>query len=154
MDASLGTWSCGRRWSGRGGFRFGSRRILLQLVENFRVIVARIKFSSKRAPYSFFEGDVDLSQFIGRQPQRDDVADSHNDVIRNDLDPFRREILDEAGLEQVVVDFVQGFALVVTQDYRQHDFPVVGCLLSKKQGRAEKKPAEQDPFHGSISNVR
>jgi hypothetical protein len=26
--------------------------------------------------------------------------------------------------------------------------------LSKKQGRSEKKPAEQDPFHGFISSVR
>src|ERR1700722_4911092 len=42
----------------------------------------------------------------------------------------------------------------MTQNDRQHDFPVVSCLLSKKQGRAEKKPAKQDPFHGSMSSVR
>ena len=114
MDGAFWGWSCGRRWPGGGGFRFGGRCVLLQLVENFQVIVSGIKFSPKCAPYSFFESNVDLSQLIRCQSQRDDVADSHDDVIRNDLDPFRREILVEAGLDQVVVDFVQGFALVVT----------------------------------------
>ncbi len=154
MGRAFGGWSCGRRWPGGGGFGFGGRCVLLQLVENFQVVVGGIKFRPKRAPDSFFESNVDLSELIRWQSQRDDVADPHDDVIRNDLDPFRREILDEAGLGQVVVDFVQGFALVVTQDNSQHDFPVVGCLLSKKQGRSEKKPAEQDPFHGFISSVR
>ncbi len=137
MGRAFGGWSCGRRWPGGGGFGFGGRCVLLQLVENFQVVVGGIKFRPKRAPDSFFESNVDLSELIRWQSQRDDVADPHDDVIRN-----------------VVVDFVQGFALVVTQDNSQHDFPVVGCLLSKKQGRSEKKPAEQDPFHGFISSVR
>jgi hypothetical protein len=154
MDRAFGGWSSGRRWPGGGGFRFRGRRVQLQLIEDFQVIVGGIKFSSKRAPNAFFESNVDLSQLIRWQSQRYDVADPHDEVIGNDLDPFRREILDEAGLGQVVVDFIQGFTLVVTQDNSQHDFPVVGCFLSKKDGRSEKKPAEQDPFHGFISSVR
>src|ERR1700761_4263353 len=53
----------------------------------------------------------------------------------------------------MIVDFIERFGFVMTQDDSQHDFPVI-CLLGFEHERDEKKPAEQDPFHGSISSVR
>jgi hypothetical protein len=121
---------------------------LFQIVEDLKVIVRGIKFCVEGAPHSFFESDIDFSQLLGRQPQGDDVPDSHHDGIGNDLDSFRGEIFDETGFDEVVVDFIQRFALVMTQDDGQHDLPVVGSLLGLEHTRDEKKPAEQDPFHG------
>src|SRR5258708_10970583 len=39
MGRAFGGWSCGRRWPGGGGFGFGGRCVLLQLVENFQGVV-------------------------------------------------------------------------------------------------------------------
>jgi len=82
------------------------------------------------------------------------VTDPHDDIVGNDLDTLRRETLDKAGLDEVIVDFIERFGLVVAQDDGQHDFPVGRCLLGLQNERDEKKPAEQDPFHGSTSSVR
>ena len=136
------------------GFGLWGGSVLFQVVKNTHVIVGGIKLCSECAPNAFFEGDIDLPEFIGWQPQSNNVTDPHDDVIRNNLDSFRREILDEAGLGEMIVDFIKRFGFVITQDDSQHDFPVISCLLSFEDKRDEKKPAEQDPFHGSISSVR
>jgi hypothetical protein len=156
VNGAFRGWSrrrAGMGWSS-GGFGLWGGRVLLQLVENAHVVVSWIKFGPKRAPDSFFEGNVHVPQLVRRQPQRDDVADSHDDVVGNNLDPFWREILVESGLGEVIVDVLDRFVFIITQDDSQHDFPVIGCLLCFEHERDEKKPAEQDPFHGSISSVR
>src|SRR5258708_8021066 len=66
MGRAFGGWSCGRRWPGGGGFGFWGRCVLLQLVENFQVVVGGIKCRPKRARDSFFRAHFILPSLSTR----------------------------------------------------------------------------------------
>ena len=55
--------------------------LVLQLIENFKIVVGRIEFGTECAPDAMFESEIHLTEFIGRQPESDDVPNAHDNVV-------------------------------------------------------------------------
>src|SRR5215469_5424394 len=96
---------------GRGlAWRVG-RPLLFQFVEYREVIVGGIELGPECAPDTFFEGDIHFTKLIRRQPKRNDVTYTHDNVVGDDLDAIRREILSESRSVEVCINLVQCFRL-------------------------------------------
>ena len=80
--------------------------LLLQIVEDFKVIVGRIELRSESSPNATFECQIDFTEFIRWETEGYNMPNAHDNVVGNNLDAFWREILSEPGLFQVIIDFI------------------------------------------------
>ena len=80
--------------------------LLLQFVEDFKIIVGRIELRSEPAPNAMFECQIDFTEFIRRETEGNDVSDAHDNVVGDNLDSLRREVFPKPGFLEVIIDFI------------------------------------------------
>src|SRR5471032_76979 len=136
------------RASGRGTRAVRGAALFLQgfgalpLID-LQVVVGRVELGAETAPGAALDREIDRTQLVRRQAQRDYMADPHDDVVGHDLDAFGREILAKPGLVEMGIDLVHGLALIVAQDHgHQHGWR--RCLRCGRSAQAKGKREDYD----------
>src|SRR5262249_19369526 len=83
------------------------------LLRNRLVVVGGIELGAIGAPGTLLNGAVDLAQPGGRHAQGYDLADSHHDVPRHDLDALGGKLLEIVLALELLVDLIERFALIM-----------------------------------------
>jgi hypothetical protein len=76
---------------------------------NGLIIIGRIKLSPISAPGCLFDGNIHFAQTFSRNPQSDNLTDTHHHVPGNDFDSGRWECLVIALPAQFAVNSSKGF---------------------------------------------
>ena len=88
------------------------------LLGNRLIVVGRIKLGAIRTPGALLNGAIDLAQTAGRHAQSDYLADTHHYIPRDDLDPLRRKFLVVILALELLVDLIDGLALIMLEKDR------------------------------------
>src|SRR5258708_11259216 len=88
------------------------------------IVIGRIKLGTISTPGGLLDCEIDVSKTVGRYTQGNYLTDSHYHVPGNHFDFGRRKSL--VVLPELGIDFIERFRLVMAQENREKDSPLLG----------------------------